>query len=71
MDGKEILKEVLKNINIKNIILGVLMQQVIKPAILDFVAKSDNKLDDAAVALLLPLAEKSLGELLDQLLDGK
>lgn len=70
MDGKEILAEVLKNVNVKGLVVGLLFDQVLKPAILDLVAKSENKFDDAAAAMLMPLAEKSLNDLADKLLSN-
>ena len=68
MDGSLLLKEVLKAVDVKKLISGILVGQVIKPALLDLVAKSENKLDDAAVAMLLPLAEKAVDDLLTKLL---
>lgn len=59
------LKDVLKYVNVRGLLVDLLLKQVIEPALKDAVLKSENKLDDSAVALLLPLAEKALVDVLD------
>lgn len=68
MDKSELLKEVLKYVDVRGLVVTLLLNQVVKPAVQKLVAESDNKYDDMLVAVLLPQVEKNLVELLDKLL---
>lgn len=68
MDGKAVFKEVLKYVNVKGLLVSLLLNQIVKPAVLELAATSENKLDDTLVALLLPQVEKQANEVLDKLL---
>lgn len=61
------LKDVLKYVNVKGLLADLLLKEVVSPALRKLVEKSDNKIDDAAVAMLLPLAEQALVDLIDSL----
>ena len=70
MEGKEILKKALLAIDLEKL-ADVLIDDVIEAAIMEAVAKSENKIDDAVVAMLLPLvkaeAKKALHKLIAEL----
>lgn len=62
------LKDVLKYVNVRGLLADLLLKEVLTPALKKLVEKSDNKIDDAAVAMLLPLVEQGLVDIIDSLL---
>lgn len=47
-----------------------LIAEIAEPALMDVVAKSENKIDDALVPVLLPLLKKSLIEQIEKVQVG-
>lgn len=67
IDTKEILKHALACVELKidlNKLASVIIDDVIEKALDAVVAKSDNKFDDAAKAMIWPILEKEVKELI-------
>lgn len=60
MEKQEVLEEVLKYINVEGLMTELLLDKVIFGKLDELVAKSDNTLDDALVAMLKPELKKAL-----------
>ena len=60
------LKRILKYVNVRGLLVELLLKEVCEPALKKVVAESSNQIDDAALAMLLPTAEKALIDLVDQ-----
>lgn len=61
----EVKQELLKYINVRGLIIELLLNGVVKPKLAELVAKSENKVDDAVLAVALPLVDKLVVDLID------
>jgi hypothetical protein len=59
----ELLKLLVESIDLEKLVLG-LVEGIGEKALLEAVAKSENKIDDAVVALILPAIKPSLEALI-------
>lgn len=67
MDSKEIAKKALKCIDLVGL-SNVLIDDVIEKAINDAVLKSETKIDDAVVALLIPIVKAEVKKYLEKVI---
>ena len=66
MDTKAILKEVLKYVNVKDLVLEALVEKLIYVKIDELVAKTDNTLDDGLAAILKPQLKQLFASYIDE-----
>jgi hypothetical protein len=66
MDGKEVVKLVLKSIDEKALVAGVL-EQILEPALKKLVADTTNPFDDALYAMAYPQLKTFLMEEIEKL----
>lgn len=63
----EILKDVLGCVNFEKLLIEVALTKHIKPRLQALVENTENKFDDAALAMAMPVIEGALRDLLDKL----
>ena len=66
MDTKAILIEVLKYVNVKDLVLEALVEKIIYVKIDELVAKTDNTLDDGLAAILKPQLKQLIASYIDE-----
>jgi len=66
VDTKAILIEVLKYVNVKDLVLEALVEKIIYVKIDELVAKTDNTLDDGLAAILKPQLKQLIASYIDE-----
>ncbi len=59
----DVKKLVLNSIDLEKLAFGII-DEVLEKALLEVVAKSENKIDDAAVAMIYPIVEAEIKKLI-------
>ena len=68
MSGDELKHMLLARVDLKGLIVDDLLKKVLHDVLKDLVAKSDNAIDDAIVAIVEPLVVAEASRRLDELL---
>jgi len=61
----KLVEVVLKRVDLKGLLIEDLLVGVVEAKLKELAAKSDNSLDDALLAMIMPELKKSVSELVD------
>jgi hypothetical protein len=63
----DLAKDLLSCVDLEKLLLTIVLDKHIKPRLEELVANTENKFDDAALALALPVLEDALKDILSKL----